>query len=219
MSEREFLEIQPKEEIPKKRAEKIFADLEEEISSQEWQGAALRKKGQITTALEEIKENTLPLLISKLESYQDKEEKKIFTEGEALDGVIKDLLLIYTLTLGRKFKNPAAFSGERPQEWEKEKYWQLAQSISCQYPNEALPLVQMMGYARSKDNSFKVYLENGEEKTNYNIGQPIEPQKLGFKIEGLPNEKLSPRQAISLLVEWKKETPHAAEEIVSLQNR
>ena len=76
----------------------------------------------------------------------------------------------------------------------------------------------MMSYARRKDNSFEVYLENGEEKTNYSIGQPIEPQKLGFKIEGLPNERLSPRQAIGLLIEWKKETSHVAEEIVSLQN-
>lgn len=218
MSEGEFLEIQPKEEILKKRTEKILADLKKDISSQKWQGVALSKEGQITAALEGIKENTLPLLISQLESYQDKEGKKFFTEGEALDGVIKDLLLVYTLTLGRKFKNPAAFSGEGPQEWEKEKYWQLAQSISCHYPNEALPLIQMMSYARRKDNSFKTYLENGEEKTNYSIGQPIEPQKLGFKIEGLPNERLSPRQAIGLLIEWKKETPHAAEEIVSPQN-
>ena len=61
-------------------------------------------------------------------------------------------------------------------------------------------------------------LSNGEEKTKYSIGQPIEPQKLGLKIEGLPNERLSPRQAIGLLIEWKKETPHAAEEIVSPQN-
>jgi len=218
MIEREFLEIQPKGEILKKRTEKILADLKKDISSQKWQGVALSKEGQITAALEGIKENTLPLLISQLESYQGKEEKKIFAEGGTLDGVIKDLLLVYTLTLGRKFKNPTAFSGERPQEWEKEKYWQLAQSISCHYPNEALPLIQMMSYARRKDNSFEVYLENGEEKTNYSIGQPIEPQKLGFKIEGLPNERLSPRQAIGLLIEWKKETSHVAEEIVSLQN-
>jgi len=196
-------------EVIEKRAAVIIDGVGERVFSLGWRGVGLGEKGKIKEVLaaKESPLEFLPRLISRLEEYRDEEGESFFAEKEeVLDSVLGDLILVYVWNFGQNFESPTAFSGERPKEWGSN-YWQLVRAVSSHYPSESVPLIQLLGFSEDKKELFEQCLKNGEKgSVNYNIGQPIEPAKLGLAVKNILGEenRISPRQALSLLVEWKR---------------
>lgn len=202
----------PEERIPtlEKRAARVVETARKRIDAYGWTGNALSEGGAIEEVLDALANESLPALVRHLENYRDEKGRGFFAEKPGvLDTVLADLALVYAWDLGQEYNNPKAFSGEKPEEWDQDDYWKLAQAVACRYPNNnnANPFVQILKYAvRGNVGMFERCLRAGEdedkEKGSYGLIQPIEPKKLGLQIEGL-RERLSVRQALGQLVVWK----------------
>ncbi|MBP8590957.1 hypothetical protein KBI33_00620 [Candidatus Shapirobacteria bacterium] len=205
--------VKIKESPEEERAARIITSLGRKTFPTLWDGTT-GETTEMTTILENFGKNLLPRLISRLEGYRDEKGKRFFAGREqTLDAVLEDLLLVYLYGAGEE--SNAAFSRNRPRAWESGEYWPLVCAFGLYYPNGANPFLQLADYAAadgSKGKLFEAFFQNGEEKPDYALGQPIEPRRLGIHVRGLPYGILSPRQALGLLVKRKEQEANVARE-------